>query len=512
MTMPHIANSMTLKALLGNIKGYPPIPELAIAGLKLDSRKVEPGDVFVALAGTQNHGMRFVNQSLAKGAAAVLYDPIAGGQKLADDLGCEISKVLIAIEQLDQKLGLIADHYYGTPSAKMTVIGITGTDGKTSCSFFVSQALGIEQPCAVIGTLGWGFSDSLQPTQHTTPHAIDLQQRLDSLCRMGAQAVAMEVSSHGLVQGRTNGVRFTGALFTNIGRDHLDYHASADAYLEAKLRILDAPGLEFVVVNLDDGSSEKIINRVPENAEIFGFSRKPGREVTGSRMINRIAASEIIHSKTGLSFLAESGNSKVFVEIPVFGHFNVDNALATMACLISLGYSLQHSAELMDHVRAVPGRLERFENRSGDPTVVVDYAHTPQALENALGSLKHHCEGNLWLVFGCGGDRDRGKRPQMGNIAENLADEVIVTDDNPRTENGDRIVDEILEGFRQKNVRVIRNRKSAIYSAINQARADDVVLISGKGHETTQEINGVKHPFSDRQIVGEALLHRSLGH
>lgn len=504
-------NYMNLKSLLAGIDLQPSVPDIPVAGLKLDSREIESGDAFIALSGTRYHGMSFGEIALKQGAAAVLYDPKDGGQELADRIKYRGSNILLAIDQLDQQLGLIADRFFQMPSADMTIIGVTGTDGKTSCSHFISQSLNHDRPSAVIGTLGWGFPGQLQATQHTTPHAIELQGNLAALVQQGVKAVAMEVSSHAQVQGRVNGVRFKGVLFTNIGRDHLDYHGTVQAYLEAKLRILSTPGLEFIVVNLDDPSTETIIEAVPQAVYLFGFSRNPGSARLNRRVINPVHAFGVIHRETGIHFQVEYGESKMDLDVPIFGDFNVDNLLATITCLIAMGYSLEQTVDLLAQVGAVPGRLERFSSNIEAPSAVVDYAHTPQALEKALESVRQHCKGQLWLVFGCGGDRDRGKRPQMGRIAERLADRVVVTDDNPRYEDAQIIVQDILEGCQGQKIRVIRDRKTAIYSAIEQAQGKDLVLVAGKGHETTQEISGIKYPFSDRKIVREALLQRPGG-
>ncbi len=506
MAAADYGSCMTLKSVLEGIAGGLDIPDIAVSGLKLDSRKIVSGDVFVALPGTRCHGMQFAEQALSKGAVGILFDPSAGGKKLADLLTGKGVRILVAIDSLDQKIGFLADRFYHRPSEYLLVIGVTGTDGKTSCSHFFSQSLAGERRCAVVGTLGWGCSEQLMAMDHTTPPAIELQSILATLRQQDVDVVAMEVSSHGLAQGRINGVRFTGALVTNISRDHLDYHGTFEAYVEAKLRILGAPGLEFVVINLDDSNYEKILEKTPKNVKIIGFSRFTGLD---QRISNQVRASAVVLNEDGLSFTVEYGRSSESLSLPIYGDFNVDNVLATMACLIAIGYSLKQSKAMVAKVKAIPGRLERFASGVGSPSVIVDYAHTPQALERALVSVKQHCKGSLWLVFGCGGDRDRGKRPQMGRIAESLADYIVITDDNPRSEDGQMIVEQILEGCLRKDICVTRDREEAIYSVINQAESDDLVLVAGKGHETTQEVNGVKYPLSDRKVVREALLQKS---
>lgn len=499
---------MKLKELLAEVDQQSKLPDILVAGLNLDSRNVEPGDVFIALSGTRYHGMNFAEQAFNHGAVAVLYDPEDGGQELANRLGGEVANSMIAINQIDRQLGLIAGNFFNNPSADMKVIGITGTDGKTSCSHFLAQALQTQEKCAVIGTLGWGFPGNLLPTKHTTPDAINLQQNLALLRQQGAQSVIMEVSSHAQDQGRTNSIEFNGALFTNIGRDHLDYHGSLQAYLEAKLRILSTPGLGFLVVNLDDSKTEKILQAAPKGIELLGFSKKSESTLMKRWQVNRVCAHKIIHKETGVSFQVEHKESKIGVDLPLLGDFNVDNILATLTCLIAMDFPLHKAVELLAHLKTVPGRLERFSSSPGHPSVVVDYAHTPQALEKALHSVRRHCSGKLWLVFGCGGNRDRGKRPQMGRIAERLADQVIITDDNPRNEDPQAIGQDIIEGCQGHSFQVIQNRKTAIYSAIEMAECNDLVLVAGKGHEITQEISGIKYPFSDRKVVQEALLQK----
>ncbi|CAG0995258.1 hypothetical protein ANRL3_03076, partial [Anaerolineae bacterium] len=396
----------------------------------------------------------------------------------------------------------IADRFFGEPSKSLRVVGVTGTNGKTSCSHFLAHALGDGASAAVIGTLGWGVPGLLRPTAHTTPDAIEVHSLLATLKAEGAANVAIEASSHGLHQGRLNAVRFKGGLFTNLSRDHLDYHQSMEAYLEAKLRLIEWPGLEFMVFNLDDESSQAILGRAPGAVRKIGFSVS-GRygQTLGLEVLQ---ASEIRHDRTGVSFDVRFGVEKARIAAPLYGDFNVENLMGTLGVLLALGFDLGKSAQLLDRVRAVPGRMERFAAESG-AMVVVDYAHTPDALQQALASLGRHCDGSLWVVFGCGGDRDRGKRPQMGAVAEKLADRVVLTDDNPRSEDGDAIIHGILEGCVGQGFPVVRDRRSAITYAVEHLKEGDVLLVAGKGHEDYQEIKSVRYPFSDRAIVRELL-------
>jgi UDP-N-acetylmuramoyl-L-alanyl-D-glutamate--2,6-diaminopimelate ligase len=474
-----------------------PVPlSVDVTGLCHDSRRARPGDLFVALAGHRSHGMRHAEQAVRHGCSAIIYDPAGDGHLFASGIA---GIPCIPVEALSQKLGFIADRFFGTPSAFLDVIGITGTNGKTSCSHFLVHALSARATAAVVGTLGFGAPGALEVTHHTTPDAIEVHRLLARLRGQGVKTVAMEASSHGLVQGRLNGVRFKGALYTNFGRDHLDYHGTMEAYLEAKLSLLTWPGLEFAVFNADDPIADAILRRAPSQLKLIGFSLSE-RSIESAPVVS---AEAVRQDAQGISFRARYHQQLANVSAPVYGDFNVENLAATLAVLVALGYGLPEAAELLKNVQPVPGRMERF-SRLGC-TAVVDYAHTPDALASVLRSLRRHCEGRLWVVFGCGGDRDRGKRPLMGAVAEELADVVILTDDNPRFENGDAIIRDILSGCRQNKAATIRNRREAIVWALERAGAGDIVLIAGKGHEDTQEIQGQKYPFRDRDVVMETL-------
>lgn len=491
---------MDLADLLAGV-GEKPARHAPVAGLCLDSRALRPGEVFIALTGSRCHGLAHAGQAIRHGAAAIVYDPADGGASLAEALPNGVSRHAVA--NLRQKLGIIASRYFNEPSQRLDVIGVTGTNGKTSCTHFIAQALGTTRPCAVMGTLGWGQPGELEPTLNTTPDPIALQGVMARLVDKGFRSLAMEVSSHGLEQGRVNGVCFKGALFTNVSRDHLDYHGTMEAYLGAKLKLLAAPGLEFAVCNLDDPSAPAVRCAAPPGLPVWGFSRR------GQRDGNVLFARDVVQDEAGLSFIARHAGESVAVRAPVFGEFNAENLMASLTVLLALGLPLGEAAQRLAEARAVPGRMERFGAGFDGPAVVVDYAHTPHALESVLCSLRPHCPGKLVAVFGCGGDRDRGKRPLMGETASNWADEIILTDDNPRSEDGEAIIREILAGCRHPGqVTVIRDRRAAIEEAIRRAAKSDMVLVAGKGHESTQEVGGVKHAFSDRQVVREVLMQR----
>jgi len=506
--------------------------DMSINGLSLNSRTVACGDVFIALAGAKQHGLLHAEQAINNGACAVIFDPAGNGKYLAEQINI-VS--VIEIEHLGSKLGEIAARFYGDPSRSMEVIGITGTNGKTSCSQFLSQLL---DDCGIIGTLGWGEWGKLNKTLNTTPDALAVQQMLAELLKDKKKTVAMEVSSHGLEQGRVNGVTFKGAVFTNISRDHLDYHGTMETYVQAKLELLKKPGLVFAVVNLDDAYSDQIIAAVPESVDVWGFS------VLGKKvgLAETVSAENILHKVDGIEFDVRWTTETQRVKVPLYGDFNIENVLAVLTVMLAMGVPLVDATEKLAHIKPVTGRMERFGEEAG-PMIFVDYAHTPDALDKVLSSLRKHCKQALWVVFGCGGNRDTGKRPQMGKIAEHWADHVIITDDNPRFENGHDIVNDILAGcsstardggrdcslqssafppsmevrsvatgmepVRPGRVEVIQNREKAIQKVIAKASANDCVVIAGKGHEQYQEINGVQLPFSDRNVVMEALKMRT---
>lgn len=485
---------MKLSELLAGLARVEADPE--ITGLALDSRKLAAGNVFLAVNGHREHALAYADQVIANGACAIVYDTAGQGRELA----ARIQGVpVIALAGLADKLSLIAARFYGDPSQNIAVIGITGTNGKTSCSQFLAQALG---NCGIIGTLGWGDWGNLSETANTTPDAVSVQAILAGMLARNKQAVAMEVSSHSLVQGRVNAVRFKGAVFTNLSRDHLDYHETMHDYLNAKRRLFQMPGLEFAVVNLDNEYSEGILTAIPQTVSVWAVS-------TGEKALavkgHRLTAGAIKHNPEGISFIAslDNGESRS-VSLPVYGDFNIENILSVIAVLLAMGLPLAEAAQRLEKVSPVIGRMQRISN-DRSLLIFIDYAHSPDALEKVLSSARKHCQGELWAVFGCGGNRDAGKRSQMGAVADQLADRIVITDDNPRYENAEAITGAIVSGCRSKKAEIIHNRREAIRKAIHSAKPGDCLVIAGKGHEQYQEINGEKLPFSDVEAVQSAL-------
>ncbi|KAF3981616.1 MAG: UDP-N-acetylmuramoyl-L-alanyl-D-glutamate--2,6-diaminopimelate ligase [Methylococcales symbiont of Hymedesmia sp. n. MRB-2018] len=465
-----------------------------IKGITLDSRKIGKNFVFVAVAGAMGHGLRFLSKAIEKGAIAVVYD--IQGSDLFDIDKLPIDSV--GIKNLSSKLGFLADRFYQSPSKKIAVIGVTGTNGKTTCSQFLLQLIA---ESAVVGTLGWGTKAGLKKTVNTTPDAITIQTILANFVVAKKQTVVMEVSSHGLQQGRVNGVDFKAALFTNLSRDHLDYHLTMDAYLEAKLILFRRKELQFVVVNTDDSYSERIFSVVGKNTKCWAYSAK-GLQCAQAE---NVTAKKIEYGLDGISFLVCWNQQKMQVNSTIVGDFNLDNILAVITVLLAQGQELNEVVSKVTTLEPVAGRMERF---GGDkkPYIFVDYAHTPDALDKLLRAVKKYCQGKLWLVFGCGGDRDKGKRPEMGRIASQLADVVIIANDNPRYEMPEFIIKEIQMGCKENVCEVIQDREQAIQSVISRASLNDCVVIAGKGDEDYQEIKGVRHPFSDQGLVRQGLI------
>jgi UDP-N-acetylmuramoyl-L-alanyl-D-glutamate--2,6-diaminopimelate ligase len=480
------------------------------AQLSSDSRTVAEGDVFFAYPGDDADGRKYISQAVQQGARAVVYE--------ADDFHWDDAWDVphLAIAQLKKSAGSIANAYYGQPDAHMFTVAVTGTNGKTSCTQWLGNAMSrLGQPTVVIGTLGVGMFNNgehgeFNTTGYTTPDAVLLQRRLAKARDAGAQALAIEASSIGLDQGRLNGMHFDVALFTNFTRDHLDYHVDIASYEAAKAMLFDWPGLQHAVVNLDDDMGLRLIRRMQQQASstvIIGYTLC-GKTVEG---IATLQASEIRSSHAGTVFQLDSPFGSAQVKAQLVGHFNVSNLLGVIAVLLAKGIEWRAAIDAAEALQAVPGRMQQLGGQEA-PLLVIDYAHTPDALEKTLASLRqiaHERSGRLWCVFGCGGDRDPGKRPQMG-AASTAADHVIVTSDNPRNESPDAIIAQIVGGIDPKKVMhvEIADRAAAILWAVKHATKQDVILLAGKGHETYQEIKGKKLPFLDADHAALALAAR----
>lgn len=507
MAASSLDQSPLMSQLLQGIAQVSAAQDVRITGLALDSRQVRHGYLFLAVEGTQVHGVNFVADALAVGAAAIVWEPTDVVTEIAQPLRAAGVPV-IAVSGLGQQVSKIADRFYGHPSRQLFVVGVTGTDGKTSCTHFIAQALHTAQtPCGLIGTLGYGFYGALRAGLHTTPDALTLQQEMAALNEGGAQAVAMEVSSHGLDQSRAGGIAIDVAVLTNLSRDHLDYHGSEAAYAQAKRRLFTQPDLGTAVLNLDDVFGQSLLLELPNTLSVIGYTLNTEALGTFTRPNTRwVAARAIETSMQGMRISVHSSWGDGELHTRLLGRFNASNLLASLAVLLVRGIAFEDALDRLTNVQTVPGRMEAFGGGAQQPLVVVDYAHTPRALEQVLIALREHCSGHLWCVFGAGGDRDAGKRPLMGEVAERLANHVVLTDDNPRHEDATQIVMDILAGMSNSDaVYVERNRGQAIAQALSSSGPGDIVLVAGKGHENYQQIGSRRIPYSDRDQV-RALL------
>ena len=485
------------------------------AKVSADSRQIQSGDIFFAYpvghGNALRDGRQFIDAALQNGAAAVVFDPVGLGTKYLDHPQC------FAVENLAEKVGKLCADWYGKPSKQLHMIGVTGTNGKTSITQWLAKAL--DQPShrtAVLGTLGTGFPGALEKTGYTTPDAPKLQTQLKELLDAGAKQVAMEVSSHALHQERVAGTAFQCAVFTNLTQDHLDYHGTMANYAEAKAKLFKQPGLVHAVVNLDDSFGRELTMNLlaTEGLKVWAYALNPsafkGFEKFGDRL-NRIYATESVLNNAGYdSVFTYEGVGAHSLHIPLLGEFNLSNALAVWTTLLTQDFTGDEASKKVSQLRPVIGRMELVplgkNPKSEGPLAVVDYAHTPDALQKTLQALRPIAQqrgGKLWCVFGCGGDRDSGKRPQMGAAATNFADQIIITSDNPRSEDPNVIMEMIRRGIQSPdaNVQVIADRAAAIMAAIRHADPRDIVLVAGKGHETAQEIKGKSFDFSDQEHI-----------
>lgn len=478
--------TMPLSKLFSEASRDPLIRELT-----LDSRNVRPGDLFLAVPGNKVDGRAHIADALKRGAAAVAYE-VEGATVLP-----MTDVPLIPVKGLIAQLSDIAGRFYGEPSRLVNLVGVTGTNGKTSITQLVAQALdALGEHCGLIGTLGTGFHGALQSGRLTTPDPIAVQSTLYDLKKAGAHAVAMEVSSHALDQGRVAALDFDIAVLSNLSRDHLDYHGSMQAYAAAKARLFAWPGLKCRVLNLDDAFGRELAEQA-HDSRLITYSLSDASATLCCR--------DAHFDDHGVRATLVTAHGEYSLRSPLLGRFNLSNVLAAVGVLMGMAYPLDDILKAMRNVEGPAGRMQRLGG-SDKPLVVVDYAHTPDALDQVLQALRPHAKGQLLCLFGCGGDRDSGKRPLMAQVAERLADRVLVTDDNPRGEDPQRIFDDIRAGFSSAaNATFVAGRGAAIAQLIASASLDDVVVLAGKGHEDYQEIDGERQPFSDLQQAEQAL-------
>lgn len=481
--------------------------DINVTNITLDSREVQTGSLFISLAKESGQRLQYLEQAIKNGAVVIAYD---SEQLLLNEEKeiCNQYKVkTYPIENLSANTGEIAARFYGHPSEQLTVIAVTGTNGKTSVSQFIAQAYeSLDIPCGVIGTLGVGRVTHLQMTGMTTPDPVTMQSILADFKAQGVEYVVIEASSHALEQGRLNSVEIDVAVLTNLSRDHLDYHQTMECYAAAKQRLFEFASIKHAVINLDDDFGKALVERLDQSSLQLRTYSCDTFPVAKSEMHIRAVA---INTKIeGISFKLQSKFDDVTVGSSLLGRFNIENLLAATQALLATGTDFLDAIEAIAHCHAIEGRMKVY---GGDKQahVVIDFAHTPDAIAQALSSLKTHLDeqGELWCVFGCGGERDKGKRALMGASAETYADKLVITSDNPRSESNENIVAEILTGIEQTDaVYVEHDREKAINYAIKSASLKDIVLVAGKGHEQYQEILGVKQPFSDVQAVTKALM------
>jgi UDP-N-acetylmuramoyl-L-alanyl-D-glutamate--2,6-diaminopimelate ligase len=493
--MSMLAEHMTpMPSLAELLRGIADAPDMPVRGIASDSRRLREGYLFLAVQGLTSHGLDYLEQARQAGACAVAWDASTGSEP------ADIGIPLIAIRDLDQKVGEIADRFFGHPSEHLAVIGITGTNGKTTVAWMLAQAgelLG--ERCGYLGTLGHGIGEVEGADGVTTPAAVDLHRHLAEFVDAGAAYAAIEVSSHALSQRRVDGVRFDTALFTNLSRDHLDYHTDMADYFASKARLFLECAPRHRIVNVDSHYGLRLASLC--GPDVVTVSTKFDRAEHGRPFVQ---VRSVVANAEGsdVTFVSTWGGGRFSLRLP--GEFNVANAASVLALLLMKGVAVEQACDLMSQLQAPPGRMQRVAKEG--PAVFIDYAHTPIALEGALRALRAHCNAKLWVVFGCGGDRDRGKRPQMGKAAERQADHIVVTTDNPRSEDPGQIVDDILDGMvHPEQAVLIEDRGAAIAWAVRRAADNDIVLIAGKGHETYQEVRGKRIAISDYSIASGAL-------
>ena len=466
---------------------------IAVTGITADSRNIRPGDVFFALSGFQMHGMDFAYQAQRAGAVAIIAEHVKSDRAKPAGRQEPLSIPVIEWPDLGQVLGVLASRFYAQPSQQLHVSAVTGTNGKTSVAWLLTQAQHLlGQPCGYLGTLGAGWGDAMEKLNNTTPSALAIHRILRDFVDRGFKAACLEASSHALDQHRLHHTQINTALFTNLSRDHLDYHLTEAAYQEAKTRLFKDFSADYHVINADDACGQVLLRDYAGAKSTISYSTADD-EAT-------LKATDVALIPTGLRFNWHYKGHSHAVESQLMGQFNVSNLLAVAGGLIAAGFSAEAIQTVLPQLQPVPGRMNVLSGYAHKATVVVDYAHTPDALDKVLQTLSQHKPQRLWCVFGCGGNRDKGKRAQMGRVAEQWADEIVITDDNPRMEDGDVIVADIQRGMTGQ-AEVIRDRRQAIGYALQQAGSNDVILIAGKGHEQVQEMGGQQLHFNDMEVA-----------
>jgi len=479
-------------------------PDVRVSELTLDSRQVTPGALFLACKGRTHHGVRFAGEAIARGAQAVLYESEPG---IEASLPTPPAGVLLAaVPRLGSHVGLIAARFFGESGQALRIGAVTGTSGKTTCAWLLAQALQLcGRPAVYLGTLGYGTPQTLTPTANTTPDAVSLHRLLESARNQGAGWMGMEVSSHAIDQERIAGVRFDVAAFTNLTRDHLDYHGTMAAYGATKARLLAWPGLSARIINVDDPSGAQLAAQSSPVPLVITTRGMPA-DVVARQRARLVRAVSVARDPRGLAIKIDSSWGAGELTARLVGGFNADNVLTVLAMLLAWDIPLAAALAALEQCQAASGRMEMFGGSGRLPLAIVDYAHKPDALAKALAATREHCRGSVRVVFGCGGDRDGGKRAMMGRIAASLADEVTLTDDNPRNENPGEIVAQILEGIAQPGaVQIEHDRELAIRRCLERSSPGDAVLIAGKGHETYQIYGSACRAFSDQAVVRSTL-------
>ena len=490
------------------------IDDFSLNHLIIDSRKVNKDDVFIAIKGYTVNGRDFIPQAISSGAAVVLIETNRKSNDLKIDYLKQKNKKAIpqiSIFQLSQKLSKIANDFYCSPSKNLSVIGVTGTNGKTTVTQLIAQCVTLlNQKAALLGTIGNGIYNQLEPSVNTTLSAIEVQSALAEFVTQQVQVVAMEISSHGLAMNRVKALNCAATVFTNLSRDHLDYHKTMNKYAKAKWSLFNGDEHEKQVassgksiINYDDEYGRRWIDKLSSVTVVSCQPKSLRRLKTLDKTY--VGVSMIEYHDKGAKIHMESSWGNAIIHSRLLGEFNVSNVLLAIATLLTLDYPFFAVVNMASYLKPICGRMEVIHVKNS-PTVIIDYAHTPDALQKALQASRIHCKGQLWVIFGCGGDRDTGKRPLMAEVAEQFADKIVLTNDNPRTEDEAKIIHDIEHGLSNiKNTQVITDRVTAIRETLAQAKADDVILIAGKGHEDYQIIGKTKHHYSDQETVKQIL-------